>query len=204
MKFKIFTFLVFFSTFFWAQAPTITSFSPTSAEVGDTVTITGTGFDATPANNVVYFGGVKAIVNSANSTEIVVEVPSGAKDEPITITSNGKTVESSLSFITSNSVLSALPVNSDSFGTGLEISSNTSGNSWYQNDNFVAISDFNVDGKNDIVKLAGNTVRAHKNTSTSGVLDSNSFDAGADFSLRNTTHYSLIAKDINIIFFIIF
>src|SRR5210317_1714234 len=43
MKFKIFIFLVFFSTFFWAQVPKITSFSPVSAEVGDSVKLSGSG-----------------------------------------------------------------------------------------------------------------------------------------------------------------
>ena len=75
MKFKIFTFLVLLSTFSWAQAPKITSFSPTSAEVGDTVTITGSNFDATAANNIVYFGGVEGIVEASSSSQLIVTVP---------------------------------------------------------------------------------------------------------------------------------
>ncbi len=43
-----------------ASTPTITSFSPTSGSIGSSDTITGTNFSATPANNIVYFGGVKA------------------------------------------------------------------------------------------------------------------------------------------------
>ena len=39
--------------------PTVTNFSPTSGEVGTSVTITGTDFDATASNNTVYFGAVK-------------------------------------------------------------------------------------------------------------------------------------------------
>ena len=86
MKFKLFTFLVFFSTFCLAQVPTITSFSPTSAEVGDTVTITGTGFDATASNNIVYFGGVKANMATASETQLEVIVPKGVHAERIHIT----------------------------------------------------------------------------------------------------------------------
>ena len=46
---------------------TITSFSPTSGLVGTEVTITGTGFDATSANNVVYFGATAASVTAASA-----------------------------------------------------------------------------------------------------------------------------------------
>ncbi|MDP5112451.1 MAG: IPT/TIG domain-containing protein, partial [Flavobacteriaceae bacterium] len=62
----------------YAQAPTITSFLPTNARAGETITITGTGFDSTISNNIVFFGTVKAPVVSSTSTEIVVTVPNGA------------------------------------------------------------------------------------------------------------------------------
>jgi hypothetical protein len=45
--------------------PTITSFSPTSGPVGTTVNITGTNFSPIAANNIVYFGAVKATVTAA-------------------------------------------------------------------------------------------------------------------------------------------
>ena len=41
-----------------AQAPIITSFSPSSGAVGTTVTITGSNFSTTAGNNIVYFGAV--------------------------------------------------------------------------------------------------------------------------------------------------
>ncbi|MEJ0058039.1 MAG: IPT/TIG domain-containing protein [Bacteroidota bacterium] len=49
----------------FAQVPVITSFSPTSGPVGTPVIITGTNFGATVANNIVYFGAVRATVTSA-------------------------------------------------------------------------------------------------------------------------------------------
>jgi len=64
------------STKSWAQAPpTITSFSPSSGVVGSSVTITGTGFNIVPGDNVVFFGGVKAVVTSATSTELRITIP---------------------------------------------------------------------------------------------------------------------------------
>ena len=41
-----------------AQTPTITSFTPTSGQAGDTITITGTGFNPAASGNGVYLGGV--------------------------------------------------------------------------------------------------------------------------------------------------
>ncbi len=64
----------------------IISFSPDHGTVGDTVTITGTGFSSMPAQNTVAFNGVAATVISSNSTQIVVSVPTGATSGPISAT----------------------------------------------------------------------------------------------------------------------
>ncbi len=42
--------------------PTITSFTPLSAKPGDAVTITGTGFNTTLANNIVFFGAQQLVL----------------------------------------------------------------------------------------------------------------------------------------------
>ena len=69
--FKLFAFvlLVYSTALFGSESakmplpavgvPVITSFSPTSAEVGDQVTITGTNFATTTGNTVVYLAGQK-------------------------------------------------------------------------------------------------------------------------------------------------
>jgi gliding motility-associated-like protein len=66
-------------------APAITSFSPTSGQPGTTITITGSNFDPTPANNVVYFESVAATINSASATKLSVVVPIGANYGYLTI-----------------------------------------------------------------------------------------------------------------------
>lgn len=81
-----------------AQAPTITSFSPLSGEVGTTVTIIGSNFDATPANNLVYFGGVQATVSAATTSELTVEVPIGASYKPIFVNTGGLIAQSGRPF----------------------------------------------------------------------------------------------------------
>src|SRR5688572_25230611 len=60
----------------YAQVPTITNVSPLSGPVGTAVTITGTNFSTTAANNTVFFGAVKATVTAASATSLTVTVPS--------------------------------------------------------------------------------------------------------------------------------
>jgi len=70
----------------FAQVPTITSISPRSGAIGSTVTITGTNFSATPSNNIVYFGSVRATVSSATTTQLRVTVPLGATTNKLVVT----------------------------------------------------------------------------------------------------------------------
>ncbi|MGV1012758.1 MAG: LamG-like jellyroll fold domain-containing protein [Flavobacterium sp.] len=55
--------------------PSITSLSTNRAEIGSQITITGTNFSTTAANNTVYFGGTKATVNSSTAISLTVTVP---------------------------------------------------------------------------------------------------------------------------------
>ncbi len=55
--------------------PAITSFTPANGAVGTTVTLTGTNFNATAANNIVFFGATKATVSAATATSLTVAVP---------------------------------------------------------------------------------------------------------------------------------
>src|SRR5689334_15975217 len=84
-KISILMVLVLFALKSFAQAPTITSFSPMRAAVGASVTITGTNFDTTPANNVVYFAAVKGTVTACTSSSITVTVPIGATQQPLAV-----------------------------------------------------------------------------------------------------------------------
>lgn len=57
----------------------LTRYEPRAGDVGEQVTLTGTGFSATPAQNVVQLGTQAARVVSATDTTLVVEVPAGAR-----------------------------------------------------------------------------------------------------------------------------
>jgi subtilisin-like proprotein convertase family protein len=79
------------------NAPTITSFTPTSGLVGTSVTITGTNFTGATA---VSFNNVNApgFTVGAGGTSITVAVPSGATTGPIRVTTPGGTATSATNF----------------------------------------------------------------------------------------------------------
>ncbi|HUM46693.1 MAG TPA: gliding motility-associated C-terminal domain-containing protein, partial [Chitinophagales bacterium] len=82
-------------------SPTITSLSNSSGIIGSTVTITGTNFSTTPANNIVKFNGTTATVSAASASSLTVTVPAGALSGPITVTLGCFTATSSAFLVTS-------------------------------------------------------------------------------------------------------
>lgn len=81
--------------------PTVTGMSPSSGTVGTTVTINGTNFSGTPANNTVRFNGSQAIVSGATTTSLTVTVPSGATTGTVSVATAGGTAASAGSFTVS-------------------------------------------------------------------------------------------------------
>ncbi len=78
--------------------PTITNFTPISGPVGTTVTITGTNFNTTPANNTVAFNGTTSVVTASTATSITTTVPTGATTGKISVTVSGNTATSAADF----------------------------------------------------------------------------------------------------------
>ncbi|HUI65968.1 MAG TPA: IPT/TIG domain-containing protein, partial [Bacteroidota bacterium] len=79
-----------------AAQPKITSVTPGTATPGKLVIIKGTGFNATAAQNKVYFGSVAVSVISASTTSLTVSVPPQATYSPISVTTGGLTAYSPL------------------------------------------------------------------------------------------------------------
>ena len=176
MRFLFFSFFaaLLFNTAF-SQVPTITSFTPASGVAGSTVTITGTNFSTTPANNVVLFGGVRAqIVGTPTATSIVVKAPKGASYAPITVSIGLLTAYSNKPFI----LTSACPAPI------------TTTNPYY-----TALADFDGDSLNDlaIILEGDNEVQFRENTS---VIGSISFQHIANPSAGNTPK-SIATGDLN-------
>lgn len=82
-----------------AGVPKITSFSPSRAAAGETVTITGTHFSPVPANNTVWLNGFAATAMASTETSITITVPSVAETGPISVRTTGGVSTSSTSFI---------------------------------------------------------------------------------------------------------
>ena len=68
-----------------AAAPVIGSVVLNHGIPGDTITINGSNFDATPANNIVYFGATKATVLTATTTQLKVTEPMFSTTQQITV-----------------------------------------------------------------------------------------------------------------------
>lgn len=163
----------FFSTLAASALPTVSSFSPTLGSIGTSVTITGTNFSAVPANNIVYFGAVRAIVNAATSTTLGVIVPTGTTYMPITVTVDGLTAYSQSPFIVT--FPGGGSITSGTFAPKVDF---TTGVSPYG----VTISDLDGDGKPDFAVVNSNpsgSISVFRNTSSTG---STTFASPLDFA----------------------
>ncbi len=139
-KLLVFLFTVAYFTNVQAQ-PTITNVFPLQAKIDSIVTITGTNFSTTAANNIVYFGAVKATVTNATNTQLQVKVPLGASYAPISVTTNALTATANMPFdvlFDAQGTLSA-----GSFPVKIDSSTNTP----YR----VLAADLDGDGKPEIV-----------------------------------------------------
>jgi gliding motility-associated-like protein len=161
--------------------PVISSFSPSTGPVGTSVTITGTGFNAAAAGNVVFFGATMATVTAASTTSLTVTVPVGATYQPISVL-NGSTAligYSAKPFVTTFTPNKGAITASD-FMPSIAFNTGTGSID-------VSISDLDGDGKPDLVLVnpAENTISVLRNTSVSGSITSVSFAPRVDFATGN-------------------
>lgn len=169
--------------------PVINSFSPAGGPIGTTVTIAGTGFSTLTADNIVFFGAVRAAVTNASSTSITVNVPAGATYLPISVTVNSLTAYSLKPFAVTFS-----GANSFSYGSFAPTAKFTTGLYPYG----ICMSDFDGDGKPDLAAPCYSNVPASfisvlKNTSVPGRL---SFDTKIDVPIADMP-YAIAAGDLD-------
>ena len=169
--------LLVFNSILIAQ-PTITSFAPTSGPIGTTVTISGTNFNPTPANNIVFFGATMASVSAATTTSLSVTVPLGATYQPISVTdlSTNSIAYSSNPFVVTSSCGGT--INSASFAP--KVDSTT-----YDSPICVSIGDIDNDGKSDLAVICQttNSLSVYRNTSSVSAI---SFAIRVDFATGTT------------------
>ena len=78
----------------------LTAFQPRHGAPGTQVRIYGSGFDPTPSNNTVTFGGTEATVESAETNVLAVEVPSGVSGPvSVEVTTGGTTITTGDPFV---------------------------------------------------------------------------------------------------------
>ena len=170
---------VVMETKFLAPAPKITSFTPLKGLPETVVTIEGTNFNSTAANNAVYFAGVKATPLTATATTITVKVPQRASRGLISVrdTENFLIATSSLEFqpLFDNGNDFGGPIIPSSLGTDVKISVGDF------NDNGVdgaALGDLDGDGLLDIATLKGDRKFAlFRNLGVEGGISTESFAA---------------------------
>ncbi len=147
--------LVIFQTL--GQRPYINSISPTSANVNELVTISGSGFSTNTADLNVFFGAVEASIVSSTDNLIEVTIPAGATYDELFVVnlSSGLTASSSEKF--------AMAYGGDTFdgqaesvvtGVFQDLAELTT------NQNLVydaCLCDFNSDGLSDVVITAQET-----------------------------------------------
>ncbi len=171
--------------------PKISSFAPASGPVGTAVTINGSGFSSTAANNTVYFGAVRATVSAATATTISATVPTGANYDKVTVTVNGLTA------------YSIAPFNVTYTGGGSITNGTFFSFSQYTTDlhpNGLAVYDFDGDGKPDVItpnnySTTGQpaSISILRNTSTGGSI---SFAPKADIN-NGVATYAIAAGDLD-------
>ncbi|HSF71277.1 MAG TPA: FG-GAP-like repeat-containing protein, partial [Methylotenera sp.] len=163
-----------------AYAPTITSLTPASGNVGSNVTIAGTNFSAVAAGNTVFFGATKATVTQATANSLTVTVPAGASYAPVSVTNNSVTQLMADSRARFNPTFSPskASIGTEDFAPKVDFASGT-------DTRYVVVGDVDGDGKPDMVASnpATNIVSVLRNTSTSGSITAASFAAKVDFAI---------------------
>jgi trimeric autotransporter adhesin len=168
-------FLVSFCGSIGAQ-PTISAVSPMQGHPGSTVTITGSNFNPSPANNIVYFGATRASITAASTISLTATVPAGATYMPVSVnnTALALTGYSQYPFLPTYNNSAYIPGTVNMNGK-VDFTTGTSPQS-------VAIGDLDGDGKADLAVANFNTVSVFRNTSSSGAVTAASFAAKVDFS----------------------
>jgi len=107
-----------------ASQVSIIEFTPDQGPVGSNVTIYGSGFSTTPAQNTVKFNGTTAVVITSTANQITTTVPAGATTGTISVTSPSGSANSSTPFTVGPSsapTLSGFTPGSGTPGTALTI-----------------------------------------------------------------------------------
>ena len=156
--------LLISNTILNAQAPVLSSFTPLSGVPGTCITITGSGFNTTAANNVIWFGAVRTTPTAATATSITVTVPSAATYAPITVYNTGTAL---FGFSRNYFTPTFSPANGTilvtNFNSPIAVTTDSPVDG-------VAVHDLDNDGKSDLIlsNFSTNTISVFHNSGASG------------------------------------
>ncbi len=173
---------LFFAGSAFAQIPVINSVSPLVAKVGDTITISGSNFNSTPAYNIVMLGATRARVVSGSSVLLKAIVDTGATYAPVFL-EDSVTHRSCYQkgFFSPDFIDSFFIPGDINFISTPTVYSTRSGASPYNSPYTVVIGDFDSDGKPDLAVNGRGTssdtgaILIYKNVSRPGVINGSSF-----------------------------
>ena len=152
---------VIYNGYKYYNAPKITSFSPMSGPPGTNVTIVGSNFSDVAAENIVYFGGERAVVTSASANSITVAAPLGATYQPICVIAHKTMAFSNIPFMLTYS--GGNGITTSTFGGKVVVSVGNNSNGW-------VIADLNNDNKPDLISgkigFAGDIAEIYRNGSS--------------------------------------
>ena len=190
----------------YVAVPKITSFTPASAAVGSSVTISGEYFGETMANNIVTLGGVRCTVTAASATSITVTVPAHATFNNFTVlnTTTNLSAGSAAKFMPVNTALTGIPYTgyaSGQIGSFEAAVTYTATALPASADQKFTLADIDGDGKIDIVSnlRTSGVPQIYRNTSTSGTIGAGSLTltAPAGISPAITQSSNVLAADLN-------
>lgn len=173
MKYTIILCCFFGATLVYGQAPVITDFSPKIGEPGESLTLTGSGFDVSSGNNIVHFGSIPATVLNVTVNSLEVEIPEGTKADKISVmnTVTNLSVETPIRFYpTFNGGARIIPA---SFLPHQDLTVPNAART-------VRLADVDGDGWLDIIAASSQEFSIYRNLGNGGTLSSTSFSARID------------------------
>ncbi|HTI92783.1 MAG TPA: FG-GAP-like repeat-containing protein [Puia sp.] len=170
--------------FSYTILPTVTGYSPASGAVGTTVQIAGSNFDPVATNNSIYFGTLKASVQSATANLLSVIVPAGSNYEALSVYADNKVA------------YPAAPFTLSWPGGGFIDSTSFADRTDYSVKSIpvnLAFGDVDGDGKPDMITTNNGGITLYRNK---GLPDTLVYETGIDYPTAGDPGY-IVVRDLD-------